>query len=287
VFCDEITCDFSALGAPVTTISRDAWCQRTKQAFAGWTATHHAISNLRCAIDGDRATVQAHIHAEHWAPREVAAGGPNCWLVVGFYDNVAARTPQGWRLKSVTLTLSHQENEALLAATPDPVEPDDEGEAPPSLGLAAPVTAAVLGWVLLGQALSPLQLAGFAVTVAAIAYGATLPAASSPDVVQVVDGVVDEVAGERRDGEGGAVTAPTGAVPLRTADGGERRGDGGRGIVQLAGDDGGVVRPVALGDGSLVLVPVGEQRVILAEHAVQPLVVESEHVPHMARVLER
>ena len=28
VFCDEITCDFSALGAPVTTINRDAWCQR-------------------------------------------------------------------------------------------------------------------------------------------------------------------------------------------------------------------------------------------------------------------
>ena len=54
VFCDEITCDFSALGAPVTTISRDAWRQRTTQAFAGWTATHHAISNLRIAIDGDR-----------------------------------------------------------------------------------------------------------------------------------------------------------------------------------------------------------------------------------------
>ena len=153
VFCDEITCDFSALGAPVTTISRDAWCQRTKQAFAGWTATHHAISNLRIAIDGDRATIQAHIRAEHWAPPEVAAGGPNCWLVVGFYDDVAARTPEGWRLSSVKLTLSHQENEVLLGATPDPVEPDDEGETPPLLGLAAPVTEAVLGWVLLGQAL--------------------------------------------------------------------------------------------------------------------------------------
>ena len=76
-------------------------------------------------------------------------------------------------------------------------------------------------------------------------------------------------------------------MPLRTADGGERRGDGYRGIVQLAGDDGGFVRPVALGDGGLVLVSVGEQRVVLAEHAVQPLVVESEHVPHIARVLER
>ena len=46
--------------------------------------------------------------------------------------------------------------------------------APPLLGLAAPVTGAVLGWVVLGQALSPVQLTGFVVTLAAIAYGATL-----------------------------------------------------------------------------------------------------------------
>jgi probable blue pigment (indigoidine) exporter len=48
--------------------------------------------------------------------------------------------------------------------------------APPLLGLAAPVTGAVLGWVVLGQDLSPLQLTGFVVTLAAIAYGATLSA---------------------------------------------------------------------------------------------------------------
>jgi probable blue pigment (indigoidine) exporter len=46
--------------------------------------------------------------------------------------------------------------------------------APPLLGLAAPVTGAVLGWALLGEALSPVQLLGFAVTSAAIAHGATL-----------------------------------------------------------------------------------------------------------------
>ncbi len=39
------------------------------------------------------------------------------WLVVGFYDDVAVRTPEGWRLSSVKLTLTHQENEALLAAS--------------------------------------------------------------------------------------------------------------------------------------------------------------------------
>jgi probable blue pigment (indigoidine) exporter len=47
--------------------------------------------------------------------------------------------------------------------------------APPLLGLAAPATGALLGWVVLGQSLSPLQLVGFAITLAAISYGALLP----------------------------------------------------------------------------------------------------------------
>jgi probable blue pigment (indigoidine) exporter len=45
--------------------------------------------------------------------------------------------------------------------------------APPLLGLAAPVTGAAVGWALLDEALSPLQLVGFVVTVGAIAHGAT------------------------------------------------------------------------------------------------------------------
>jgi SnoaL-like domain len=116
VLCDEVTCDFSSLGAPLTTLSREDWCRGTKQAFAGWTATHHAITNHVIAVDGDRASIRAHVRAEHWAPATVAAGGPSCWLVVGFYDNVAVRTPDGWRLSTVKLTAIHQENESLLAS---------------------------------------------------------------------------------------------------------------------------------------------------------------------------
>jgi len=53
--------------------------------------------------------------------------------------------------------------------------------APPLLGLAAPVTGALLGWVVLDQSLSMIQLAGFAITLGAIAYGAVLgsPATST------------------------------------------------------------------------------------------------------------
>jgi probable blue pigment (indigoidine) exporter len=47
--------------------------------------------------------------------------------------------------------------------------------APPLLGLAAPVTGAVLGWIVLDQGLSATQLVGFGITLGAIAYGALLP----------------------------------------------------------------------------------------------------------------
>ena len=44
---------------------------------------------------------------------------------------------------------------------------------PPLLGLAAPITGVIMGWIVLGQSLNGVQLFGFAVTVAAIAYGAS------------------------------------------------------------------------------------------------------------------
>jgi probable blue pigment (indigoidine) exporter len=52
--------------------------------------------------------------------------------------------------------------------------------APPLLGLASPITGAALGWAILEQSLTPLQLTGFAVTIGAIVYGATLRPAPTP-----------------------------------------------------------------------------------------------------------
>ncbi|MGZ4771263.1 MAG: EamA family transporter [Ilumatobacteraceae bacterium] len=52
--------------------------------------------------------------------------------------------------------------------------------APPLLGLAGPITGATLGWVILGQSLSPVQLSGFVITITAIAYGASLRPSSAP-----------------------------------------------------------------------------------------------------------
>lgn len=46
-------------------------------------------------------------------------------------------------------------------------------QAPPVLGLAAPITGATIGWLALGESLTAIQLMGFAVTIGAITYAAT------------------------------------------------------------------------------------------------------------------
>jgi hypothetical protein len=84
VYCDKFTSDFSSPGAPAVTYRRDAWCVSERN---------------RCSPVGPRPTTRSqasdrhqrgpcdhpcHTRAEHWAHPEVAAGGPNCWLVVGF-----------------------------------------------------------------------------------------------------------------------------------------------------------------------------------------------------------
>lgn len=49
-------------------------------------------------------------------------------------------------------------------------------QAPPVLGLAAPITGAALGWIILNEDLTTIQMVGFAITIAAITYAATIGA---------------------------------------------------------------------------------------------------------------
>lgn len=114
VFTDPLTLDFSSVAEipPMSTPLPD-YLDVLRASFAPYTATHHAITGHVVDVDGDRATIHAHVRAEHWVPDDVADGGPNRWLVVGFYDNEAVRTADGWRLTRVKLTASHQENPHL------------------------------------------------------------------------------------------------------------------------------------------------------------------------------
>ncbi|MEU4842645.1 nuclear transport factor 2 family protein [Nocardia testacea] len=117
VFTDPVTVDFeSVAGIPPATVSLGDYLEILRAAFAPFAATHHAITGHIVEIDGDSATIHAHVRAEHWLPGELAHDGPDRWLVVGYYDNEAVRTAEGWRLTRVKLTTAHQENAHLAAA---------------------------------------------------------------------------------------------------------------------------------------------------------------------------
>jgi SnoaL-like protein len=114
VFTDPLTLDFSAVAdIPPSTTPLADYVEMLRFAFAPYTATHHVITGHVVTIDGDSAKIHAHVRAEHWVPEEIAGDGPNRWLVVGFYDNEAVRTADGWRLTRVKLTPNHQENPQL------------------------------------------------------------------------------------------------------------------------------------------------------------------------------
>src|SRR5213075_1492226 len=83
VFADPVTLDFEAVAGipPMTTPVRDY------------------VEVLRASF--------APVRAEHWVPDTLADGGPNRWLVAGFYDNEAVRTADGWRLSRVKLTSTY------------------------------------------------------------------------------------------------------------------------------------------------------------------------------------
>ncbi|UOZ10372.1 nuclear transport factor 2 family protein [Amycolatopsis sp. WQ 127309] len=114
VFTDPVTLDFGSVAdIPPMTVPLADYVENLRGAFAFYTATHHAITGHVVDVDGDRAKIHAHVRADHWVPDELAGGGPNHWLVVGFYDNEAVRTAAGWRLDRVKLTSAHQDNPHL------------------------------------------------------------------------------------------------------------------------------------------------------------------------------
>jgi hypothetical protein len=74
--------------------------QRT--AKAKWARTHHLTSNYVIDVDGDRATVRAHLLATH----VYAGDAPQGRLSVGSHADAAAiRTQAGWRLRELTFGL--------------------------------------------------------------------------------------------------------------------------------------------------------------------------------------
>jgi 3-phenylpropionate/cinnamic acid dioxygenase small subunit len=114
VFADEVTMDMSDYQpepaprpAPADRVVANA-----QVLFAGLERSQHFIGSHRYAIDGDRATITAHMRAEHWLH---TGRGSDRYTMFGTYTDEAVRTADGWKLERVRLRLIREEgNRALM-----------------------------------------------------------------------------------------------------------------------------------------------------------------------------
>lgn len=82
-----------------------------RRLFAGLDASQHFIGTHRITIDGDHATITAHMRAEHWL---TTAQGGDRYTMFGTYTDECIRTPDGWRITAVKLVLLREEGNRHL-----------------------------------------------------------------------------------------------------------------------------------------------------------------------------
>ncbi len=108
IFVDEVLIDmtdFEPEPAP-RVLPIEKHVRAVERMFAHFDATQHFMGSHRYAIDGDTAVITAHMRAEHWL---TSGQGGDRYTMFGTYTDEAVRTPEGWKLTKVKLSLIRQE----------------------------------------------------------------------------------------------------------------------------------------------------------------------------------
>ena len=113
VFADEVTMDMSDYqpDPPPRPAPADLVVGNARVLFAGLERSQHFIGSHRFAVDGDAATITAHMRAEHWLH---TGQGSDRYTMFGTYFDEAIRTDDGWKLVKVRLRLLREEGNRHL-----------------------------------------------------------------------------------------------------------------------------------------------------------------------------
>jgi hypothetical protein len=112
IFLDEIEMDFESVGLSSGVFAADKWVEDARTLFSVLDATQHVSSNHVHDIRGDEATCVSYMKAEHFVsdadsrPASDGATDPDRWTIGGYYTNELLRTPDGWKLRKVVLTVT-------------------------------------------------------------------------------------------------------------------------------------------------------------------------------------
>jgi 3-phenylpropionate/cinnamic acid dioxygenase small subunit len=103
IFTDEVEIDFSSWdGNAARRLRADDWVAGVQPLFHGLDATQHSMSNPRVAIDGESATCVMYMQAAHFLRNNE---GDAEFTIGGYYTDQLVKTPAGWRLCGVKLTV--------------------------------------------------------------------------------------------------------------------------------------------------------------------------------------
>ncbi len=94
-FTDQMDVDVTGESVNQTA---DAWVDQAIAAVSGFEKTQHIITNHMITVNGDEADATAYVQAKHF-------NKDSTWSVWGHYTNKLVRTPEGWKINSLKLTM--------------------------------------------------------------------------------------------------------------------------------------------------------------------------------------
>ena len=108
IFTDEILIDYSSYRTDsIGMMTADDWVARAMRMFPGLDASQHTISNSLVTFDGEDATCDSYVRADHALDGELFTLG-------GFYTHGLVRGPDGWRINRVALRVAWTQGEREL-----------------------------------------------------------------------------------------------------------------------------------------------------------------------------
>jgi hypothetical protein len=103
LFIDPVNVDYTSLnGGEPQTIAPAELITGWRQVLDHLEATQHLIAGQVIVLDGDHATCAANVQGTHVLTNP--SGGP-IWTIGGRYDFGLKRTPDGWRIRALTLSV--------------------------------------------------------------------------------------------------------------------------------------------------------------------------------------